>query len=81
MISMYLNCQQLKMTIEKDKKEIKKIVRKTQEGKEKELENKALTDKNKLLQQANRKNSDSSEWESVEEDAPIVKLEEILGKL
>ena len=70
-----------KMTIEKDKKEIKKIVRKTQEGKEKELENKALTDKNKLLQQANRKNSDSSEWESVEEDAPIVKLEEILGKL
>ena len=38
-----------KMTIEKDKKEIKKIPRKTAEGKLKELENKGLKDKNKLL--------------------------------
>ena len=38
-----------KMTIEKDKKEIKKIPRKTAEGKLKELENKDLKDKNKLL--------------------------------
>ena len=38
-----------KMTIEKDQKEIKKIPRKTLEGKLKEQENKDLKDKNKLL--------------------------------
>lgn len=38
-----------KMNLEKDKKEIKKIPRKTLEGKLKEQENKQLKDKNKLL--------------------------------
>ena len=38
-----------KMNLEKDKKEIKKIPRKTVQGKLKELENKDVKDKNKLL--------------------------------
>ena len=38
-----------KMNLEKDKKEIKKIPRKTLEGKLKEQENKDKKDKNKLL--------------------------------
>lgn len=67
---------------------LKKGVRKTNEGKEKENESKAKIEKNKLIMKANLKSKEAIEddgsdedWESVEEDAPVVKLEELLGNM
>ena len=71
---------QLKQDIEKGK--IQKAVRKTAIGKAKEYQ----AEKNRKLLEANLKNKpsnleDGSDWESCEEDAPVVKLEELLGNM
>lgn len=72
----------------KEGRVIKKAVRKTAEGKESAVKAERQRQKNKLLLKANLKDKktekegdDDSDWESVEEDAPVVKLEELLANM
>ena len=64
-----------------DQGKIKKAVRKTAIGKAQQYQ----AEKNRKLLEANLRkkedNSDGSDWESCEEDAPVVKLEELLGNM
>lgn len=74
----------------KDGRQIKKAVRKTTEGKESAAKADQQRAKSQMLLKANLKDSknekevdddDDSDWESVEEDAPVVKLEELLANM
>ena len=63
------------MALEEDTRPIKKGVRKTEEGKKLEKESLIKRNKDKLIQKANLKTKEeqsSSDWESAEEDAPVV---------
>ena len=59
--------------------------RKTKEGRDKQKEAQALKKKNELLFKANLKDkaegSEGDEWESVEEDFPGVKIEDLLADM
>ena len=72
----------------KEGRVMKKAVRKTAEGKESAVKAEKQRQKNQLLLKANlkdkktdNKDDDDSDWESVEEDAPVVRLEELLANM
>ena len=66
-----------------EERTIKNAKRKTKEGKEKqELNEKDRMKNEKIMKAALKKKEDDEEsWESVEEDAPVIKLEELLENL
>ena len=59
-----------------------KAARKTAQGKQNEKDAEATRKKNEMLFKATlKKQEEDSDWESVEEDFPHVKLEELLANL
>ena len=65
-------------------KKIKKAVRKTEEGKKMQEISEAQRIKEAKLLKANLKQKeeiDSDDWESCEEDAPVVQLQELLANM
>ena len=63
-------------------RKILKAARKTDQGKQNEKDAETNRKKNELLFKATLKKQDEdSDWESVEEDFPHVKLEELLANL
>ena len=62
-------------------RKIVKAARKTDQGKQNEKEAEAARKKNELMFKATLKQEEDSDWESVEEDFPHVKLEELLANL
>jgi len=66
---------------------VKKAVRKTNEAKQMAAQADVDRLKNDRILKANLKNNDEnaddvdSDWESVEEDAPVIQLQELLGNM
>ena len=58
-------------------------MRKTAIGKAKEFQAEKIRKQNEKVLEANLKpkGDDDSDWESAEEDAPVIKLEELLGNM
>ena len=80
------------VTVGNQQRKIKTVARKTAQGKAKQVENAATAKKDKALFKATLKNKseyvvegggdpNDSDWESVEEDYPHVKLEELLENM
>lgn len=62
-------------------RKIVKAARKTNQGKQNEKDAEAVRKKNEMMFKATLKKEEDSDWESVEEDFPHVKLEELLANL
>lgn len=75
----------------KSERVMKKAKRKTEQGKASAEKAEEVRKKNKLIMKANLKekkddvndedNDYDSDWESIEDDAPVVKLEELLANM